>query len=176
MTHKLDDGMRPTEIMANVVILRRENLEVADRGVRIDDFVKLECGERMKIGKGVHVASFCHLGIGGGVTIIEDYVALSSGAKVLSGSNQPDEWSISATAPPWMQRIARTVTRLCRYSAVYTNAVVSPGVTLNEGAVLLPGAVATKDIPAWEIWGGVPARFVARREMDSDSSYVPVAE
>ncbi len=41
--------------------------------------------------------------------------------------------------------------------------VVLPGVTIGRGAVIGAGSVVTCDIPAWEIWGGIPARFIKSR-------------
>ncbi|HUG73100.1 MAG TPA: hypothetical protein VMK82_06740, partial [Steroidobacteraceae bacterium] len=43
-------------------------------------------------------------------------------------------------------------------------ATVMPGVTLREGAVLATGAVATADLDAWSVYGGIPARFLRRRK------------
>ncbi|MFQ5590085.1 MAG: acyltransferase [Phycisphaerae bacterium] len=40
---------------------------------------------------------------------------------------------------------------------------VLPGVTIGQGAVIAANAVVTKDIPALEVWAGVPARFLRRR-------------
>lgn len=147
-----------------IVRTRPENITIAP-GSRIDSFVKLEGGIRLAIGRFVHIASFAHIGIGGGWTVIEDYAAVASGGKVISGSNQLDAPSMSACAPAHMQRIVGSTTEIGRYAVVLTNAVVLPGVRLHEGAVLAAGAVATKDIPAWEIWGGVPAQFLAKREV-----------
>lgn len=46
--------------------------------------------------------------------------------------------------------------------------VVLPGVTIGDGAVIAAGAVVNKDVPAFEIWGGVPARKLnERREHES---------
>lgn len=45
-----------------------------------------------------------------------------------------------------------------------SNVIVLQGVTINTGAVVAAGAVVTKDIPAFEIWGGVPARKIGERK------------
>ncbi len=40
---------------------------------------------------------------------------------------------------------------------------VLPGITIGKGAILAAGSVATKSIPEYEIWGGVPARKLGER-------------
>jgi acetyltransferase-like isoleucine patch superfamily enzyme len=42
-------------------------------------------------------------------------------------------------------------------------ATVLPGVTIHEGAVLAAHAIATKDLPAFSIAGGIPARVIGAR-------------
>ena len=46
---------------------------------------------------------------------------------------------------------------------VASRAMVGPGVTLAEGAVLGAGGVACSNIPAWSIYAGNPARLLRRR-------------
>jgi acetyltransferase-like isoleucine patch superfamily enzyme len=43
------------------------------------------------------------------------------------------------------------------------NVIVLKGVTIARGAIIAAGAVVTADIPAFEIWGGVPARKLGER-------------
>jgi acetyltransferase-like isoleucine patch superfamily enzyme len=43
------------------------------------------------------------------------------------------------------------------------NVVVLKGVTIGRGAVVAAGAVVNKSIPAYEIWGGVPAKRLGTR-------------
>ena len=100
-----------------------------------------------------------------GVLLMEDFTAVASHGVIITGSNQIDVLSMSACAPFDLQRIERSEVVMKLYSCILAGAVVLPGVTLHEGAILAAGAVATKDIPAWEIWGGVPARFMKKRVM-----------
>jgi acetyltransferase-like isoleucine patch superfamily enzyme len=40
--------------------------------------------------------------------------------------------------------------------------VILPGVTIGQGCTIAAGAVVTKDIPAWSVAMGVPARVVKK--------------
>ena len=46
-------------------------------------------------------------------------------------------------------------------------AIVLPGVTIGEGAVVAAGAVVTKDVEPWTVVGGNPAKVIKRRELKS---------
>lgn len=45
-----------------------------------------------------------------------------------------------------------------------TNSVILRGVTIGKGAVIGAGSVVNKSIPEYQVWAGVPARFIRNRE------------
>ena len=149
-----------------IIMTKTDNLEIDDYA-RIDGFVKLEGGKKLHIGKYVHIASFAHVGIGGGETIIGDYTAISSGGRVVSGTNETDYPSLSASAPKNLQRVGFYKTTVGRFCCIFPNAILLPGLSMGDGAILAAGSVATKNIPPWEIWFGKPARFLKRRDVNA---------
>ena len=48
---------------------------------------------------------------------------------------------------------------------ISTGAMVLPGVTIGDGAVVAAGAVVTKDVDPWTVVGGNPAKFIKKREL-----------
>lgn len=141
-----------------VIVLHPEGLYLC-APCRIDAFVKLECGGGILVGRDVHVAAFCHLGIGSGRVILEDGSSFGSGAKIISGSNTYGlGHGCSAIAAD--ATVIRSFVHIGKNATLYAGAIVLPGVTVGENAVIAAGAVVTKDVPAREIWGGVPARRI----------------
>jgi len=51
------------------------------------------------------------------------------------------------------------------YVFIGPRAIILPGVTIGRGAVVAAGAVVTKNIPDFEIWGGVPAKKISLRQI-----------
>ena len=52
------------------------------------------------------------------------------------------------------------------------NVTILKGVTIGEGAIISAGAVVNKDVPPYEIWGGVPARKIKSLRMEDDVWYL----
>lgn len=148
----------PPAFYEPLVVLSPETGYV-ERDARVDSYTKLECGEATYIGNLVHVASFCHLGIGGGILILEDGSCCGSGTKIITGSNVPGlGHGCSAIDPSAV--VSRSFVHVKRNATLFVNSVVLPGVTIGENAVVAAGAVVTKDVPDFEVWAGVPAKKV----------------
>lgn len=43
------------------------------------------------------------------------------------------------------------------------NVIVMPGVRIGKGSIIAAGAVVTKNVPAYSIYGGVPAKLIKKR-------------
>jgi len=156
---RMDAG---AQIHEPVVVLKPWQVKIGHDS-RVDAFVKIEGGEGVSIGPWVHIASFCHVNVGGGRLEIGEHVSVASGAAILSGSNQPDAVSMSSVSPAQLQHVERRQTRIEAYAFVGAGAILLPGVTIGKGAVVGAGAVVTKDVPAGQIWAGVPARQIGTR-------------
>jgi putative colanic acid biosynthesis acetyltransferase WcaF len=50
------------------------------------------------------------------------------------------------------------------YSWICARACVLPGVTVHDGAVLGLGAITSKDLEAWQVYAGIPAKRIRERK------------
>ncbi len=55
------------------------------------------------------------------------------------------------------------------YVFIGPRVIILPGITIGDGAVVAAGAVVTKNIPDFEIWGGVPAKKISNRAIKNPS-------
>ena len=51
---------------------------------------------------------------------------------------------------------------------IFSNALIMPGVTIGEGAIVLAGSVVTKNVEPWTIVGGNPAKKIRERSREID--------
>ncbi len=92
--------------------------------------------------------------------IIEDYVGWGPGAKVLGSSHT----GIPANVPIIQTDLEIKPVRIEAGADIGMNAVILPGVTIGKESIVGAGAVVTKDVPAFAIVAGVPAKFLRWRE------------
>lgn len=146
------------------IFLRPEMIRIGAYA-RLDGLIKVEGGEGVVIGDYVHVSSMTHINGGGGRVLLSDHCGLASGVKVIGGQPDLAYRAICPQEPEGTHGVIRKTTVVESYALLATNAVILPGVTVGEGAVVAAGAVVTKDVPPWEVWGGIPARKIGKREV-----------
>ncbi len=143
-------------------IVKKSVIEIGDH-TRIDDFSFIYGGKGIKIGRYCHISSFVSI-IGGGELFIGDYVSVAAGARILTGTDRYDGGSRMSTSAPIEQRnpILSTV-RIEKDGFVGTNAIVFPGVTIGEGAVLGANSLAKHDLEPWGVYVGSPCKKIKTR-------------
>ena len=55
---------------------------------------------------------------------------------------------------------------------IQTNAMIISGVTIGDGAIVMAGAVVTKDVPPYAIVAGIPAKIIKYRFSEEDINYL----
>jgi galactoside O-acetyltransferase len=151
------------QIFEHVVILKPEQVELL-AGARLDAFVKIEGGQGVSIGRNVHIASFSHINAGGGTVRFEDHSGCASHVVVCGGAT---DLAGPATTPQDGAPAIRKVTTIGAYALIFAGAIILPGVTVGAWAVVAAGAVVTKDVPAYAIVAGNPARVIGQRKVGS---------
>lgn len=104
--------------------------------------------------------------------IIGKYVCIASGAIILMGGNH-NHHSDWITVYPFANHIKESFenkgnTVIKSDAWIGMNATIMPGVTINEGAIVATGSVVTKDVPAYSIVAGNPAKVVKMRFSDEE--------
>ncbi len=134
-------------------IIGLENIEFG-KYIIIDDFVLIYAKEKICIGNYVHIASFTSIS-GGGEFVMEDFSGLSSGCRIITGS---DDFKGEGFGNPTIASEFRNVQigkiHIGKYAIVGTNSIILPNVTIGEGATVSAGSVVTKDLEPWGIYVG----------------------
>jgi acetyltransferase-like isoleucine patch superfamily enzyme len=140
--------------------------------------------ESERIGSGTRVWAFAHVMRGAvigsdcnvcdhtfveGDVVIGDRVTIKSGAYLWDGLRVEDDVFIGPQAtftndpfPRSKQRFEKTLTTLRRGASIGAGAVILPGVTVGERAMVGAGAVVTQDVPSDVVVVGNPARITRR--------------
>jgi maltose O-acetyltransferase len=92
--------------------------------------------------------------------IIEDEVLIAPNVAILSVSHKHERLDISIIDQGDTQPNPPTIKK---GAWLGRNVVILPGVTIGEGAIVASGAIVNKDVAAFTIVGGVPAKFIKNR-------------
>ncbi|WP_419803139.1 acyltransferase [Mucilaginibacter sp.] len=114
-------------------------------------------GPRIVIGNTVFIGTNCEFNINEGIKIGDDCL-IASGCKFIDHDHgiEMNQLMLSQYGARIKIIIGNDVWLGC-------NVIVLKGVNIGDGAIVAAGAVVTKSIPAYEIWGGVPAKKIGQR-------------
>lgn len=108
----------------------------------------LKMGQYTNIGFDAWIDARAHISIGNHTTI-------ASRTQIITGSHDVDSDTFAATFKP---------VSIGSNCWIGTSAIILPGVTIGDGAVVAAGSVVTKDVEPYHVVGGVPAKFIKMRK------------
>jgi len=131
-------------------------------GLRLHPTSSLHWRAEFYAPESIEIGAYCTIGDSAfldgrsGLTI-GDSVNLGSHVSIYTRQHDVDD--------PWFAEVGAPV-RIEDHAWVSSHAIVLPGVTIGEGAVVAAGAVVTKDVPPYTLVGGNPARPIRSRSRD----------
>ena len=110
-------------------------------------------GRKVSIAKGSVINSNCLLYTTGGL-IIGHNVSISAGVWLVTGTHDMNDPHFPDEYLP---------IEIGNYAWIGARATILAGVIIGEGAVVMAGAVVTRDVPPYAVVGGIPARIISQR-------------
>jgi acetyltransferase-like isoleucine patch superfamily enzyme len=133
-------------------IYRRMGMQLAPTAC-IHRGLEVRAAQRVEIGAGSIIGFDAILDGRSGITIGR-HVNLSSAAAIWTLQHDHRDSGFRAVGGPVV---------VGDWAWISFRATVLPGITVGDGAVVAAGAVVTRDVPAYAIVAGVPARIIGHR-------------
>ncbi len=130
-------------------------------GVQIGPRSIINMGARMYNPTNITIGEDCVIGEkivldGREKLVIGSHVDIASEVMIYNSEHDINDPSFAATSSPVI---------IEDYVFIGPRAIILPGVTIKKGAVVGAGAVVTKDVDAFSIVGGVPAKVIGERKI-----------
>ena len=113
----------------------------------------------LSIGNNVGISStaiVCHRSI-----IIEDNVFIGGNCVIYDTDFHDTDYKFRTVVPENIEFVKKKQVIIRQNAFIGAHSTILKGVTIGEGAIIGAGSVVTKNIPAFEIWGGNPVKFLS---------------
>lgn len=112
-----------------------------------------------KVGSGCFIGAGVHIDSGHADLIeIEDYAHVTGGCRLLCHQRDLSDYCVGDNAALCGYRLGKI--HIGKGCMIGMETMIMPGVTIGEGAIVGAGSLVTKDIPAWTVATGRPAKVV----------------
>lgn len=150
-------------IETSVLFFNHELIDVGDEGyighrTILKGYPKN--GGKIQIGNRVWIGESCYFNGAGGI-VIEDGVGIGPGVYILTSSHEFDQ---EIHEEVMRNPLSFKPVRICVGADIGFGSKILPGVTIGRCSVIGAGSVVTKDVPAFEVWAGNPAKLMRVRK------------
>ncbi len=111
---------------------------------------------KIQIGEGTIIGNKCSIDGRNGICIGKN-VNMSTGVSIWTEQHDTQDSFFACNV------MENKMVKIGDRAWLSNNCIILPGVEVKQGAVIAAGAVVTKDVGAFEIWGGVPAQKIGNR-------------
>jgi acetyltransferase-like isoleucine patch superfamily enzyme len=142
-----------------VLVFHPENVHLG-RNVYVGHYAILKgyYKNRLEIGDESWIGQQCFFHAAGGISI-GPRVGIGPSVKILTSQHQ----EVGRATPIFNAPVEMKPVRIDEGADIGVGAIIMPGVTIGEGAQIGAGSVVTKDVPAYAVVAGSPAKLLRGR-------------
>jgi len=89
---------------------------------------------------------------------------------IITSNHQYDENIVELL--PFNHNLIKKRVVIEEYCWIGRDVLILPGVTIGKGSIIAAGSVVTKDVPAFSVYGGNPAKLIKKRDANKVSSLI----
>lgn len=115
----------------------------------------------MKVGNDVYIGNNCHFSVDD--LTINNYVMIASQVSIVGGDHRFDIVGVPCRDTGRANRLGVYIDKDCW---IGHGVIILDGVRIHEGAIIAAGSIVTKNIEAYSVVAGIPARFIRKRFID----------
>lgn len=130
----------------------------------------IDCGNGCKIA--VHKGAKLVIGKYSGMTntiiqcheeiIIGDHVNIGAGCMIMDSNFHSTDWRDRLDRLKDIENHRNAPVKIGDVVFIGARSIICKGVTIGDHAMIAAGSVVTKNVPADEVWGGNPAKFIKK--------------
>lgn len=120
--------------------------------------IVVEAGAKLTIGNKsgmTNTAIYCQQEV-----FIGDYVNIGAGTIIFDTNFHSTNWQDRIDRATDISKRKNAPVRIEDFVFIGAKCIITKGVTIGEKSIIAAGSVVTKNVPAGEIWGGNPAKFI----------------
>lgn len=149
------------------IFLQRKKMKNIGENVIIDKTVTFSNSKNIEIGNNCYIGPFGNIHGLGGITI-ENSVIIGPRVIIYSSNHNYEK----AETIPYDAKVIKRAVHIEKGVWIGDSVMIVPGVRIGMGAIVGMGSVVTKDVEAFSIVGGNPAKLIKKRSKEDIEKFM----